>query len=70
MPKILSLPEQLRGQIIPACFSCPYWDGSDPNTAHCNLIACFGIERPGPVEDGFEIGCPLEDAKSTEEQNA
>jgi len=62
MARVLRLPEQLMGAVVEACWACPFSDSSDPKNAHCNLIHHFGLDKPTPMEDGFELGCPLEEA--------
>ena len=62
MPRVLRLPVQFNGVLIHGCWGCPFFDGSSPKDQHCNLKEHFGVERTHPLDDGFEIGCPLEDA--------
>jgi len=62
MSRVVSLPERLIGAVIHGCWDCPFYDGSSPQNEHCNIIHHFGIERVTAVEDGFEVGCPLEEA--------
>jgi len=62
MARVVSLPERLIGAVIHGCWDCPFYDGSSPQNEHCNLIHHFGLDKPTPMEDGFELGCPLEDA--------
>jgi hypothetical protein len=60
MPRVVNLPERLFGAVIHGCYECPFFDGGGFRNEHCNCSSHYGIEGVGPVEDGFEIGCPLE----------
>lgn len=62
MPRVVSLPERLIGAVIHGCWGCPFYDGSSPQNEHCNLIHHFGIERAMPLDEDFELGCPLAEA--------
>lgn len=66
MPRVVRLPERLIGVIIDGCWGCPFFDGSDARNQHCNLKEHFGLERTHTLDDGFEIGCPLEDVSDEE----
>jgi len=68
MARILRLPVQLDGIIIEACWACPFLDGSDLKNAHCNIISHFGLDKATPMEDGFELGCPLEEAPDDKQE--
>lgn len=59
MPRVVSLPERLIGAVIHGCWECPFWDGSDPKTQHCNLTDHFGLEAVHAPDADFELGCPL-----------
>jgi len=62
MARVVKLPERLVGVVIHDCWECPFMDGSDAKNAHCNLISHFGIDKVSPMDNGFELGCPLEEA--------
>jgi hypothetical protein len=68
MARVLRLPEQLVGVVIHDCWECPFSDSSDPKNAHCNVVHHFGIEKPTPMDDGFELGCPLEESPDVEQK--